>query len=118
VPLTIAGNQAVLEDAFNAISPAPAHICTSEEEPAGIFGWGIAVSRHEAARLLVNLGMFISEHIIPTADWYMRAVTDDGARLLKGRMKLTVVEGSKIGTLRMPSHQKAEAFFLQTRGAA
>jgi hypothetical protein len=62
--------------------------------------------------------MFISEHIIPTADWYMRAVTDDGARLLKGRMNLTVVEGSKIGTLRMPSHQEAEAFFLQNRGAA
>lgn len=118
VPLTSIGNQAVLADAFNAISPDPEHICSYEEEPAGIFGWGIAVSRHEAARLLVNLGMFISEHIIPTTDWYMRAVTDDGARLLKGRMNLTEVEGSKIGTLRMPSHQEAEAFFLQTRGAA
>ncbi len=118
VPLTIAGNQAVLDDTFTAISPDPAHVCSYEEEPAGIFGWGIAVTRHEAARLLVNLGMFISLHIIPTADWYMRAVTDDGARLLKERMNLTVVEGSKIGTLRMPSHQKAEALFLQTRGAA
>jgi hypothetical protein len=118
VPLNIAGNQAVLADKFNAISPDPAHICTMDQEPAGIFGWGIAVSRHEAARLLVNLGYFISEHIVPEADWYMRPVTDDGARLLVSRMKLTPVEGTQIGTLRMPSHRAAQVMFYQDRGAA
>lgn len=118
VPLTSAGNQAVLADAFNAVSPDPAHICALDDEPAAIFGWGIAVSRHEAARLLVNLGLFISEHIVPAADWYARAVTDDGARLLMGRLNLSLLEGTKIGTLRMPSHHKIEAFLSQTRGAA
>lgn len=118
VPLTFAGNQAVLVDQFDAVSPNPEHVCTLEDEPAGIFGWGIAVSRHEAARLLVNLGLFISEQIVPTADWYARAVTDDGARLLMGRMNLSLLEGTKIGTLWMPSYQKSEALLLQTRGAA
>lgn len=118
VPLTAAGNQAVLTDHFDAVSPDPNHICTLEDEPIGIFGWGIAVSRHEAARLLVNLGLFISQHIVPHADWYARAVTDDGARLLMGRMNLGPLEGTKIGTLYMPSYQKAEALSNQTRGVA
>lgn len=118
VPLTVAGNQAVLVDAFDAICPDPAHVCTIEDEPAGVFGWGIAVSRHEAARLLVNLGLFISEHITPAADWYARAVTDDGARLLMGRMNLSLLEGTKIGTLWMPSYQKTEAILVRIRGAA
>jgi len=118
VPLSEAGNQAVLIDGFDAVNPDPEHVCAFEEEPAGIFGWGIAVSRHEAARLLVNLGLFISQHIVPEVDWYARAVTDDGARLLMGRMNLSLLEGTKIGTLYMPSHRKAEAIFLQTRGAA
>jgi hypothetical protein len=118
VPLTVAGNQAVLVDTFDAVSPDPAHVCSLEDEPAGVFGWGIAVSRHEAARLLVNLGLFISEHITPSADWYARAVTDDGARLLMGRMNLSPLEGTKIGTLRMPSFQKTEALRVHLRGAA
>ena len=118
VPLTVAGNQAVLVDTFDAVSPDPAHVCSLDDEPAGVFGWGIAVSRHEAARLLVNLGLFISEHITPSADWYARAVTDDGARLLMGRMNLSPLEGTKIGTLRMPSFQKTEALRVQLRGAA
>jgi hypothetical protein len=118
VPLTVAGNQAVLVDAFDAVCPDPAHVCTLEDEPAGVFGWGIAVSRHEAARLLVNLGLFISEHITPAADWYARAVTDDGARLLMGRMNLSLLGGTKIGTLWMPSYHKTEAILVQIRGAA
>jgi hypothetical protein len=118
VPLTVAGNQAVLVDAFNAVCPDPAHVCTLDDEPAGVFGWGIAVSRHEAARLLVNLGLFISEHITPAADWYARAVTDDGARLLMGRMNLSLLEGTKIGTLWMPSYDKTEAIKVKIRGAA
>jgi len=118
VPLTVPGNQAVLVDAFDAVCPNPAHVCTLEDEPAGVFGWGIAVSRHEAARLLVNLGLFISEHITPAADWYARAVTDDGARLLMGRMNLSLLGGTKIGTLWMPSYHKTEAILVKIRGAA
>lgn len=118
VPLTMAGNQAVLVDTFDAVCPDPAHVCAIEDEPAGVFGWGIAVSRHEAARLLVNLGLFIYEHITPTADWYARAVTDDGARLLMGRMNFSLLEGTKIGTLWMPSYHKTQAILVQTRGAA
>lgn len=118
VPLTEAGNQAVLVDAFDAVTPDPAHVCSFEDEPAGVFGWGIAVSHHEAARLLVNLGLFISEQIVPAVDWYARAVTDDGARLLMGRMNLSLLEGTKIGTLHMPSYHKTQAVYLQSQGVA
>ncbi|GBF56944.1 hypothetical protein PbB2_00601 [Candidatus Phycosocius bacilliformis] len=118
VPLNQAGDAAVLRDEFDPVAPLPHQVCTPEEEPVSIFGWGVAVTRHDAARLVVNLGLFISEHIMPNADWYARAVTDDGARLLLGKMGWTPLEGTKVGTLRLLSHVKAEAQFRQTRGAA
>jgi hypothetical protein len=108
VPLTDLGAQAVLRDEFNAVEPAFEHICDFEEEPAAIFGWGIAVTQHEAARLIVHVGGLIREHLIPSLDWYARVVTNDGARLLMERMGWKTLEGSKLGTLWYPSLHKIQ----------
>ena len=115
---TAACNQAVLVDAFAAVCPDPAQVCTLEDEPAGLFDWGIAVSRHEATRLLENLGLFISEHITPAEDWWARTVTDDAARLAMGRMTLSLLEGTKIGSLWIKSYHNTEANLVRIGGAA
>ena len=108
VPLTHDGNQSVLKDGFSAIDPAFEHVCNHDEEPEGFFGWGIAVSRHEAARSIVHTWGLIREHIVPNLDWYARAVTDDGARFLKERMGWLNLKGTKLNTLWYPSIEKAQ----------
>jgi hypothetical protein len=108
-PLTELGAQAVLHDDFDAVNPEFEHVCAFEEEPAAIFGWGIAVTHHEAAHLLVHVSGLIREHLIPSLDWYARAVTDDGARFLKERMGWLDLESTKLNTLWYPSFEKAEA---------
>jgi hypothetical protein len=108
VPLTHDGNQAVLRDGFNAVDPAYEHVCNHDEEPEGLFGWGIAVSRHEAARSIFHIWGLIRERIVPNLDWYARAVTDDGARFLIQRMGWLHLKGSSLDTLWYPSIVKAQ----------
>jgi hypothetical protein len=108
VPLTHEGNQAVLKDGFNAVDPAFEHVCNHDEEPEALFGWGIAVSRHEAARSIFHIWGLIRERIVPNLDWYARAVTDDGARFLIERMGWLHLEGSNLDTLWYPSIEKAQ----------
>lgn len=108
VPLNHDGNQAVLSDGFSAIDPSFAHVCNQDEEPEGFFGWGIAVSRHEAARSIVHIWGLIRQHIVPNLDWYARAVTNDGARFLIERMGWLHLERSKLNTLWYPSFEKAQ----------
>jgi hypothetical protein len=109
VPLTQLGAQAVLRDEFNAVEPAFEHICDFEDEPAAIFGWGIAVTQHKAARLIVHVGGLIREHLVPGLDWYARVVTNDGARFLMEGMGWKTLEGSKLGTLWYPSLHKIQS---------
>lgn len=116
VPMTPSGLEAVLSDGFNAVDPDPDHVCDQEDEPAALFGWGVAVARHEAARLMVNLGGLIGEHIVPKLDWYGRAVTSDGERLLMQSLGWEEVAGTKIGTIWNPSYEKSQ--IMKAMGSA
>ena len=44
VPLSAEGLRATREDAFRAVDPAAAHISVWGEDPAGLYGWGVAAA--------------------------------------------------------------------------
>jgi hypothetical protein len=107
VLLNEAGFHALLDDTFAALNPALEHVAGRTEEPAAIYGWGVA-GANRAAAATAALAAQASCEISP-CPFFARAATEAGLRLLTRRMMLTLYPGSASGLLWRPWPQVRRA---------
>jgi len=108
VPLSQAGLAAVLADAFKAVDPLESEVCARWEEPAAMFGWGIATRSHSATKTLVTGVSEMGRVVVPHLDWFGRTVTADGERLIMQRLGWRPLPGSTTGLIWQPSLEKRQ----------
>jgi hypothetical protein len=109
LPISPSGYQAIYRDEFVGTNPSLEHLCRHDEEPAGIFGWGIASYRKSGAYLFVHLGQMINENVIPDLRWFTKAATNSGEKLIVRKLQYQPVPGSQIGSLFYPSYNELVA---------
>jgi hypothetical protein len=103
VLLSAHGRASVIADRFDALDPAIADVCSRRDEPAAIYGWGIATLTHSATKTLVEAARAMGRQITPHLAWYMRTVTADGERLIMQRQGWRRVPRSSAGLIWQPS---------------
>jgi hypothetical protein len=118
LPLTGAGTQAVIENRFNAIDPDFDHVCDKGDEPGGVFAWGVATTAHDAASLIILVTVLVGDYVTPHLDWYARAVTPDGKRLLIDKMGWVNMPDSPDGLVKFPAYNSILKQKAQDRSAA
>jgi hypothetical protein len=109
LPINQAGLAAIYADEFDGTAPDLNHLCSHDEEPSAIFGWGIASYRRSGAYLFVHLGGMINEFVIPDLRWFTKAATSLGEKLIVKKLQYQPVPGSQIGSLFYPSFNELVA---------
>lgn len=102
--LSAQGLAAIEADRFDALSPDPAHVARFDEEPAALYGWGIAATRKFVARRLVDGLSLLANGVIGHMPYFARAATPAGARLLIERIGFRPYPGSQTGLLQLDPH--------------
>jgi hypothetical protein len=97
VMLSDEGRQAVWRDEFDAVRPADRHVLRRGGEPAGVYGWGVAATSHDAAKRIVQGYLQACRSAVPHLAFFGRPVTPDGKRLMVERLGFTPVPGSTTG---------------------
>jgi hypothetical protein len=98
VLLNEAGLAAVRSETFNALDPSLEHAVARNEEPAAVYGWGIAGATREAAKVIVE-GSWAVLAALPEQPFFVRAATEAGRRLLTEKMSFVPYPGSTTGLL-------------------
>ncbi len=109
VLLSPAGRASVVADRFDALDPAMTDVCSRRDEPAAIYGWGIATLSHSATKILVEATCAMGQQVTPHLRWYMRTVTADGERLIMKRQGWRRVPRSSPGLIWQPSLLERQA---------
>ena len=109
VLLSAAGKASVIADRFDALDPDLADVCSRREEPAAIYGWGIATVSHSATKTLVEAACAMGRQVTPHLRWYMRVVSADGERLIMRRQGWRRVPRSGPGLIWQPSLLERDA---------
>ena len=109
VLLSGVGRASVIDDRFDAREPDMADVCSRRDEPAAIYGWGIATISHSATKTLVEAACAMGREVTPHLRWYMRTVTADGERLIMKRQGWRRVPRSSPGLIWQPSLLEREA---------
>ena len=109
VLLSPIGRASVIADRFDALDPEAADVCSRRDEPAAIYGWGIATISHTATKTLVEAACAMGRQVTPHLRWYMRVVTADGERLIMKRQGWRRVPRSRPGLIWQPSLLEREA---------
>ena len=99
--LSDAGLRAMCDETFDALSPDPLHVARADEEPAGLYGWGIAATRKMTARRLVDGLSAIANNAVGHLPYFARAATPQGERLLIERLGFRPYPGSRTGLLQL-----------------
>ncbi len=108
--LSEAGRRAVWTDAFDSVNPAASHIMRRGGEPAGIYGWGIAATNHQAAQRAIEGYELTSRIAVPHLAVFGRPVTPAGLRLMIDRLGFKPVPGSTSGLVWIePSAERQQA---------
>jgi hypothetical protein len=97
VLLNPAGRRAVEADEFDSLDPPPRHVIGPGEEPAAIYGWGIAATNHPAAQRIIDACGLLGRTAAPHLPIFARPVTPRGLRLMVERMNFKPVPGSTTG---------------------
>jgi hypothetical protein len=97
VLLNAAGQRAVAADEFDSLDPPPSHVIAPGEEPAAIYGWGIAATNHPAAQRIIDACGLLGRTAAPHLPIFARPVTPRGLRLMVERMNFKPVPGSTTG---------------------
>jgi hypothetical protein len=103
VLLSALGRASVMADRFDALDPAMTDVCSRRDEPAAIYGWGIATLTHSATKTLIAAATAMGRQVTPHLAWYMRTVTADGERLIMQRQGWRRVPRSSAGLIWRPS---------------
>ena len=104
VMLNAAGRDAICAEAFDALNPDLAHVAAEGEEPAALYGWGIAATRKLTARRLVDGLTAIASGPVGHLPYFSRAATPQGERLLIERIGFRPYPGSTTGLLQLAPH--------------
>ncbi len=104
VMLNAAGHDAIRGEAFDALDPDLAHVAREGEDPAALYGWGIAATRKMTARRLVDGLSAIANGPVGHLPYYSRAATPQGERLLIERIGFRPYPGSATGLLQLAPH--------------
>lgn len=105
VLLNRAGLAAVEQDVFNPLTPALEHVAQAHEEPAAVYGWGVAGATREAARVVVH-GSHVALETI-RQPYFARAATEAGHRMLTSKLGFIPYPGSTSGLLWREPHGQA-----------
>lgn len=97
VLLNAEGRRAVEADQFDSLEPPPHHVIARGEEPAAIYGWGIAATNHPAAQRIIDACGLLGRTAAPHLPVFARPVTPRGLRLMVERMNFKPVPGSTTG---------------------
>ena len=97
VLLNADGRRAVEADEFDSLEPPPCHVIAEGEEPAAIYGWGIAATNHPAAQRIIDACGLLGRTAAPHLPVFARPVTPRGLRLMVERMNFKPVPGSTTG---------------------
>lgn len=97
VLLSEEGRQAVWSDRFDGFDPAPGHVASPTDEPAAVYGWGIAATNHEAAQRLLEASQLMGRTAVAHLAYFARPVTPKGLRLMVERLMFKPLPGSTTG---------------------
>jgi hypothetical protein len=97
VLLNADGRRAVEADEFDSLEPPGRHVIGRGEEPAAIYGWGIAATNHPAAQRIIDACGLLGRTAAPHLPVFARPVTPRGLRLMVERMNFKPVPGSTTG---------------------
>jgi hypothetical protein len=98
IMLNHAGLAVMRRGVFDTLSPSPLHACGPFEEPAAVYGWGVAGSSRQTATAIANACRTARE-AAPELPFFARAATDAGRRLLTEKMAFRPYPGSTNGVL-------------------
>ncbi len=97
VLLNAEGRRAVEADQFDALNPSPRHVMAQDQDPAAIYGWGIAATNHPAAQQVIEACGNFAMTAAPHLPVFARPVTPKGLRLVVEKMMFKPVPGSTTG---------------------
>ncbi len=86
VLLNATGLEAVRNGAFNALSPAEAHIARPDEPARAFYGWGVAATTKASARRLIDGAREIMGGAAGGLPKFARPTTEAGHRLMRERL--------------------------------
>lgn len=109
VLLNAAGHAAVLTEAFDALSPADAHIAGPEQPASAFYGWGVAATTRTAAQRLIEGSRAMGHSSVAHLPYYARPTTPKGERLMRERLGFIDVPGSTSGLVWAPPGGRAAA---------
>jgi hypothetical protein len=109
VLLNAAGHAAVLTEAFDALSPANAHIAGPEQPASAFYGWGVAATTRESAQRLIEGSRALGRGSVSHLPYYARPTTPKGERLMRERLGFMDVPGSTSGLVWAPPGVAAAA---------
>jgi hypothetical protein len=97
VMLSDEGRKAVWTEAFDGLNPSDRHVVRRGGEPAGVYGWGVAATNHEAAARVIQGYERASRQAVPHLAFFGRPVTPAGKRLMIDRLGFKPLPGSQTG---------------------
>ena len=97
IPLRRQGLEALRADRFNGVRPDLDMVARPGEAAAAIYGWGIVGSGPRSRAAVLRAVDRLRRELTFEVPWYCRAATDDGARVILGRLGYAPVPGSASG---------------------
>jgi len=102
VLLNQAGLDAVWAEAFDAVDPSPSHVSPAGENPAALYGWGVAaITKPSAARLIEGARAMWASAVMGLP-YFARPTTPKGERLMRERLNFEDCPGSTSGLVWLP----------------
>jgi len=109
VLLNAAGLLAVVDGAFDAQAPAPAHLAGPGESACAFYGWGVAATTKASARRVVGAAQAVMAGAIGPLPKFARPTTEAGHRLMRERLAFIDLPGSADGLVWRPPLEQAVA---------
>jgi hypothetical protein len=109
VLLSERGLRALFADRFNAHEPAASHLIRLGEEPAGVYGWGVAATNHPAATRVVAGYELMRQKAAAHLPFFGRPVTEAGRRLMFERLHYKPVPRSASGVVWLEAFEGSRA---------
>ncbi|WP_374570002.1 hypothetical protein [Phenylobacterium sp.] len=102
VLLNRAGLDAVWAETFEAVDPAASHVNAAGEDPAALYGWGVAATTKPSAARLIEGARAMWAGAVMGLPYFARPTTPKGERLMRERLNFEDCPGSTTGLVWLP----------------